>query len=157
MATAFIGLGANLGNTDQTLNAAIRAIKALPDTLLLAKSSYYVTAPVGAKGPDYTNAVIKISTSLSPLQLLDFLQNIECQHGRERPYVNAPRTLDLDILLYDQQIIDSARLTLPHPRMHERAFVLKPLAEIEPLLQLPFNKPVAELLEQVKAQELRLK
>lgn len=100
-------------------------------------SPFYRSAPVQASGPDFINAVAELDTTLAPLELLDALQALELRHGRERPYKNAPRTLDLDLLLYDGQRMDTPRLTLPHPRLHERAFVLYPLRDLAPGLQLP--------------------
>ena len=129
---AFIGLGANLGDAAAALRSALDELSRLPQTRLIASSSLYRTAPVDAGGPDYLNAVARIETSLDPHALLDALQAIELAHGRERPYINAPRTLDLDLLLYGEQQIASPRLTVPHPRMLERAFVLQPLLEIAP-------------------------
>lgn len=134
--TVYIGLGANLGDAQQTLHQALASIASLPHTRLLKTSSLYGTAPVQADGPDYVNAVARISTALSAHELLTQLQTIEQQHGRTRPYQNAPRTLDLDILLYGDDTLHDSRLTLPHPRMHERAFVLVPLAELDPGLVL---------------------
>lgn len=130
---AYVGLGANLG-TDllATLAQAARGLADLPGTGIAALSSAWRSAPVDAGGPDFLNAVAALDTSLPPLQLLDALQAIEQAHGRERPYRNAPRTLDLDLLLYGDLQLDSARLTLPHPRLGERAFVLRPLLEIAP-------------------------
>jgi len=129
---AWIGLGANLGDREAALRAAVRAIAALPGTQVLRTSSLYRSAPVDAGGPDYLNAVAEIATLLEPRALLAALQAIELGAGRERPYRNAPRTLDLDILLYGEQCITTLALTVPHPRMHERAFVLLPLAELAP-------------------------
>lgn len=134
---AYIGLGANLGDLPATLRAALDAIAALPGTRLLAVSSGWRSAPVDAGGPDFLNAVARLETSLEPLALLDGLQAIELVHGRERPYRNAPRTLDLDVLLIDGQSWSDDRLVLPHPRLHERAFVLRPLLELAPDLALP--------------------
>ncbi len=130
--TAYIGLGANLGDAPAALRAAIQALAALPGTQLLQCSALYRSAPVDATGPDFYNAVAALRTSLPPQELLAALQSIEAAAGRERPYRNAPRTLDLDILLFDALAIDTPTLTVPHPRMHERAFVLLPLAEIAP-------------------------
>ena len=130
MARAYIGLGANLGDMAATLRAAVAALGALPQTRLEAVSSAWRSAPVDAGGPDYLNAVVLVETALSPEPLLDALQAIERAHGRERPYVHAPRTLDLDLLLYGDLAMQTARLTLPHPRLHERAFVLYPLLEV---------------------------
>lgn len=130
---AYVGLGANLG-TDllATLTQAASALAALPRTRLVALSSAWRSAPVDAGGPDFLNAVAALDTALSPIELLDALQAIEQAHGRERPYRNAPRTLDLDLLLHGDHVLDTARLTLPHPRLGERAFVLRPLLEIAP-------------------------
>lgn len=132
-ARAFIGLGANLGaDLGLTLSQAARDLAALPETSLAALSSLWRSAPVDAQGPDFVNAVVALDTALAPLALLDALQGIEQAHGRERPYRHAPRTLDLDLLLYDGVVLDTPRLTLPHPRLGERAFVLRPLLEIAP-------------------------
>ena len=130
--TVWIGLGANLGERADTLRTALAAIAALPGTRVLRASSLYRSAPLDAGGPDYLNAVAELRTTLAPQALLDALQAIEQAGGRERPYRNAPRTLDLDILLWGDQVIDTPTLTVPHPRMNERAFVLQPLAEIAP-------------------------
>ncbi len=128
----WIGLGANLGERDAALRQAVQAIAALPGTQVLRVSSLYRSAPVDAGGPDYLNAVAEIATRHDAHALLAALQAIEHGAGRERPYRNAPRTLDLDILLYGEQCITTLALTVPHPRMHERAFVLQPLAELVP-------------------------
>lgn len=136
MTIAYIGLGANLGDAKSTLQRALASFDALPDTTLLASSSLYRTAPVDANGPDYINAVAKIDTTLTAHDLLRALQNAEQLHGRTRAYRNAPRTLDLDILLFGDETIHDIDLTVPHPRMHERAFVLYPLAELQPELTL---------------------
>ena len=130
--TAFIALGANLGDARQSVEDALQALARLPDTRVSARSRLYRTAPHEATGPDFINAVARIETGLNAPALLDALQAIEHAAGRERPYVNAPRTLDLDILLYGDARIDSARLTVPHPRMQGRAFVLHPLADVAP-------------------------
>jgi 2-amino-4-hydroxy-6-hydroxymethyldihydropteridine diphosphokinase len=130
--TAYIALGANLGDARAALRQAMQAMAALPGVALVRSSSLYRTAPVESIGPDYLNAVVEISTTLAPPDLLAALQAIEQAAGRERPYRNAPRTLDLDILLYDELTLDSPALTIPHPRMDQRAFVLVPLAEIAP-------------------------
>src|SRR5690606_32049137 len=126
---AFIGLGANLGDALATLRAAANELCAFPGIFACRLAPFYRSAPVDAGGPDYVNTVAGIRTTLNPWQLLDLLQRIEQQHGRDRPYRNAPRTLDLDLLLYGERQIQDARLTVPHPRMHERAFVLLPLAD----------------------------
>ncbi|GAD20884.1 2-amino-4-hydroxy-6-hydroxymethyldihydropteridine diphosphokinase [Acidovorax sp. MR-S7] len=129
---AWIGLGANLGDARAALRVAVRALAALPGTRVLRVSSLYRSAPVDAGGPDYLNAVAELDTPLAPLALLHALQSIEQAAGRERPYRNAPRTLDLDLLLHGDERLDSPELTVPHPRMGERAFVLLPLAELAP-------------------------
>lgn len=129
---AFIGLGANLGDRGQALAQAVEAMGRLPGTRLVGLSSLYVSAPVDASGPDFLNAVAMLQTSLEPLALLHALQSIELAAGRERPYRNAPRTLDLDVLLHGDLQLDTPELILPHPRMAERAFVLLPLAELAP-------------------------
>ncbi len=130
--TAYIALGANLGDACQTVRKAMDAIGRLPGTRLTQRSHLYRTAPVDATGPDFVNAVVAVATNLAPHDLLAQLQQLELAAGRKRPYRNAPRTLDLDILLFGNQSIATATLTVPHPRMHERAFVLLPLAEIAP-------------------------
>ena len=127
-----MGLGANLGERADTLRAALTAIHALDSTRVQRVSSLYRSAPVDAGGPDYLNAVAELRTTLAPQALLEALQAIELNAGRERPYRNAPRTLDLDILLWGDERIATATLIVPHPRMMERAFVLLPLAELAP-------------------------
>lgn len=136
-ALAYIGLGANLGDARQTLQHALDALAATPGISAVRASGVYRTAPVDAGGPDYLNAVAELRTTLDALALLRRLQAIELAHGRQRPYRNAPRTLDLDLLTYDGQVIDVPDLQVPHPRMHERAFVLAPLQELAPELRLP--------------------
>ncbi|MEO5660047.1 MAG: 2-amino-4-hydroxy-6-hydroxymethyldihydropteridine diphosphokinase [Polaromonas sp.] len=138
--TAYIALGANLGDAVAALQQAVKALSQLPLTQVLQTSSLYKTAPIDtdssrvapAAGNDYVNAVVSLQTGLCAPALLDQLQQLELQAGRERPYRNAPRTLDLDLLLYGSACMESARLTLPHPRLRQRAFVLVPLAEIAP-------------------------
>lgn len=134
---AWVGLGANLGDPLAALQQALRALAATPGVTLRAASSPWRSAPVDAGGPDFVNAVAALDTTLAPLTLLRVLQALEQAQGRERPYPNAPRTLDLDLLLHGQQVLGTHELTLPHPRLHERAFVLEPLAEIAPGLVLP--------------------
>ena len=136
---AYIGLGANLGDARAALRQALAALRQLPRTELLACSSCYQTAALGdapdapdARLPDYLNAVAGLRTGLSAPDLLVALQGIEAAAGRKRPYRNAPRTLDLDVLMYGSAIMNAPSLTLPHPRMLQRAFVLVPLAEIAP-------------------------
>ena len=135
--TAYIGVGANLGDAVQAVRDAIAGIGKLAQTSVTRQSSLYRTEPVHAGGPDYINAVAEISTDLAAPDLLAQLQRLEQAAGRERPYRNAPRTLDLDLLLYGSARIDSAPLQVPHPRMNTRAFVLVPLAEIAPELVAP--------------------
>ena len=130
--SAWIGLGANLGDAVGQLEQAIHSLAQLPQTRLVQCSSFYKSAPIDAGGPDYTNSVVHLETGLSALGLLHQLQKIERMAGRERPYRNAPRTLDLDVLLYDRLQLNTTELTLPHPRMWQRAFVLHPLHEIAP-------------------------
>lgn len=131
---ATIGLGANLGDARQAVHGAVAAIAALDGCQLLATSPLYRSAPIDSSGPDYFNAVLQIFTRLTAPDLLACLHRIERGAGRERPYRNAPRTLDLDLLLYGQARLDSPTLTVPHPRMQQRAFVLRPLADIAPAL-----------------------
>ena len=146
-ATAYVGLGANLGDARAVLRDALDALRALSLPGGFAASSMWGSAPVDSHGPDYVNAVARLRTALDPHALLAALQAIEQRFGRERPYRNAPRTLDLDLLLYGDQVIDDApTLIVPHPRMHERAFVLAPLAEVAPDLVIPGRGPVASLL-----------
>lgn len=134
---AYVALGANLGDTEQTLREALHDLDRIPGTRLGKVSAFHRTAPVDASGPDYTNAVAEVFTGLTAPALLSALQAIENRHGRERPYRHAPRTLDLDLLLYGSARIDSPSLTVPHPRMWERAFVTVPLAEVAPALAAP--------------------
>ena len=133
---AYVALGANLGDPIGTLLEACEALHQLPQTSEVCVSGFYRTAPVEADGPDYINAVAQIKTALAPFDLLHALFAIENTHGRERSYTNAPRTLDLDLLLYGDQTIQTDELIVPHPRMHLRAFVLHPLAELQPKLVL---------------------
>ena len=130
--TVAIGLGGNLGQTPETLRWAVHAIAQLVQTKLLKVSSLYSSKPIDSSGPDYLNAVVLVQTEQAPLEFLLALQKLELAAGRERPYRNAPRTLDLDVLLYGDQQIASPVLTIPHPRLAERAFVLRPLAELAP-------------------------
>ena len=132
--TAHVGLGANLGDPVRSLRLALQALAHWPGVRLHKVSSFYRTAPVDSTGPDYVNAVAELRTQLPPHDLLNALQAIETAQGRERPYRNAPRTLDLDLLLHGCTRTDAPDLILPHPRMHQRAFVMVPLAEIAPQL-----------------------
>ena len=140
MAQAYIGLGANLGDAHATLQQALADLAYTPGVSDIKASGLYRTAPVDSDGPDYLNAVVSLQTSLDPLTLLRSLQAIEQIHGRQRPYRNAPRTLDLDLLWFDDTTINEPDLIVPHPRMHERAFVLAPLQELAPELELPQGK-----------------
>ena len=129
---AVIALGSNLGDAQRHVREALRAIGRLPGTTILSASRLYRTAPWQAQGPDFVNAAVQVATHLTAPALMQALQALERAAGRERPYLNAPRTLDLDILLYGAGRIDSPALTVPHPRMMQRAFVLYPLAEVCP-------------------------
>lgn len=152
---AYVALGANLGDARGTLEAAFEALDEMPDTRLVARSSLYRTAPIGVSGqPDYINAVAALDTALSPEALLCGLLALEARHGRTREFPLAARTLDLDLLLYGEQVLDLPALQVPHPRMHLRAFVLMPLAEIAPALSLPGRGAVADLLRGVSAQPI---
>ncbi len=146
--TAYVALGANLGDAQAAVRQALRDLDGLPQTRCLRASSLYRSAPVDSSGPDYINAVAELRTSLSAHALLAELQRLELLAGRERPWFNAPRTLDLDVLLYGELQLDDPVLTLPHPRMLERAFVLLPLAEIAPELVS------AQQLIRVKTQQI---
>jgi len=134
LVNVYAGLGANLGHARQSIDSAILALGKLPETLLVGRSSFYQSAPFQADGPDYTNAVVHLRTRLNAIDLLRAFQSVEDLAGRERPYRNAPRTLDIDLLLYGNGNIQSPELQVPHPRMNERAFVLLPLSELAPEL-----------------------
>lgn len=151
----FIALGANLGDPVATVKAAILALRELPQTEFIAASSLYRTAPVGLKHqPDFINAVVELVAVSPAPTVLETLFEIEARFGRQRSVRNAPRTLDLDLLLYGDELSDDPQLTLPHPRLHERAFVLAPLAEIAPQLVIPGRGPVAELLLRCADQQI---
>ena len=145
-ASAYIGLGANLGDAPATLAQAIEALRNTPGINHVQSSNLYRSDPVDAPGPAYINAAAKLSTTLAPLALLEVLRGIETQFGRERHFRNAPRTLDLDLLLYDQLEFETLSLTVPHPRMHLRAFVLKPLIELGAQSVVIKNKPLSDWL-----------
>ena len=136
-AVTYVGIGANLGDAQATVAAAGLALAALPHSRLLALSSVYRSAPIDAAGPDFFNAVACLHTTLAAAALLAELQAIERSFGRQRPYRHAPRSLDLDLLLLGGEVVNSAALTLPHPRLHQRAFVLQPLLELNPALAAP--------------------
>lgn len=152
---AYIGLGANLGQAQASIHTAAKEITDINGVHGLRLSALYDTSPVDSTGPNYVNAVAEISTSLTAIDLLHALQAIESNHGRTRPYKNAPRTLDLDLLWYDGQTINTDELIVPHPRMHLRAFVLQPLADLAPELELSHGSPL-KLLENIQDQEITM-
>lgn len=155
-ARAFIALGANIVHPAEQIRQAIARLSALPQTRLVCTSSLYSSAPVGyADQPDFINAVAEISTTLPPHRLLEAMQTIENELGRERSIPNGPRTIDLDLILYGDQAIAGHELQVPHPRMHERAFVLVPLCEIDPELNIPGHGAASALLASVAGQALR--
>ena len=148
--SVYVGLGANLGDAQQAVQNASADLANLPLTQLVVCSSLYQSSPVDAQGPDFVNAVVHLKTRLNAIDLLHACQAIESRAGRERPYRNAPRTLDIDILLFGEANVISAELILPHPRMKDRAFVLVPLNEIAP------QWVIASDLQKVKGQAVRL-
>ena len=151
----FIALGANLGDPVATVKAAILALRELPQTQFIAASSLYRTAPVGLRHqPDFINAVVEVVAVVPAPTLLESLFAIEARFGRQRSVKNAPRTLDLDLLLYGDELSSDPQLTLPHPRLHERAFVLVPLAEIAPQLSIPGHGSVGDLLLRCADQQI---
>jgi 2-amino-4-hydroxy-6-hydroxymethyldihydropteridine diphosphokinase len=154
---AFVGLGSNLGDSVATVRSALAELGDLRATTLLAKSSLYRTAPLAAEvQPDYINAVAEIDTALAPAALLASLLALESRYGRERPAPDAPRTLDLDLLLYGDLDIDEPGLTVPHPRMHLRAFVLQPLVEIVPDCVIPGRGLARTCLTHVSSQRVEV-
>ena len=156
MHLAYIALGANLADPVAQITAALAALRDLPQSRLLRASSLYRTAPVGIHGqPDFINAVAAVETTLAPQALLAALFAGEGQFGRRRDFHHAPRTLDLDLLLYDDAILDTPELTLPHPRMHLRAFVLAPLLEIAPDCRIPGRGLAAAWLPAVSMQQIK--
>lgn len=153
---AYVGLGANLGDPRRQLEQALRELDELPDTRLRTRSSLYRSAPVGHAGqPDFVNAVAELETCLPATALLAELRAIEARHGRTRSFANAPRTLDLDLLLFGEERIAVPGLTVPHPRMHERAFVLMPLVEIAPEAVIPGRGRASDLLERCASQAVQ--
>jgi 2-amino-4-hydroxy-6-hydroxymethyldihydropteridine diphosphokinase len=155
MARAVIGLGANVGDPVAQLHSAVDAIGRLRETAVIAVSSFYRSAPLGYMDqPDFVNAAVAVETALAPRALLEALQSIEMAAGRERTFRNAPRPLDLDILLYADWVIDEPGLTLPHPRLHERAFALAPLVEVEPAAVVPGRGRAADLLASCASQRV---
>jgi 2-amino-4-hydroxy-6-hydroxymethyldihydropteridine diphosphokinase len=149
---AYVGLGANLGDARATLRQAVSALAGLPGSQMHACSSLYRSAPLDAQGPDFLNAAVALRTRLDAQSLLRHLLAIEQRHGRERPYRNAPRTLDLDLLLHGDSVVEAPGLTLPHPRMHLRAFVLAPLLELDPRARVPGQGAAADLLAGLSGQ-----
>lgn len=157
MSVAWVGLGANLDDPVAQLQTALAELGTIPRSACLRHSSLYRSAPVGLQGqPNFCNAVAELTTLLSPQELLQALFVIEKQHHRQRDVRWGPRTLDLDLLLYDQQQIETAELVVPHPRMHQRAFVLRPLAELDPALHVPGHGRVGNLLAALPAQTISL-
>ncbi|KLT73456.1 2-amino-4-hydroxy-6-hydroxymethyldihydropteridine pyrophosphokinase [Neisseria arctica] len=155
--TAVIALGSNLQNPAEQLRGALDALTAHPQIRVEKVSSFYVTEPVGyTDQPDFVNAVCVVSTTLSGMELLDTLNGIEADFGRERTFRNAPRTLDLDIIDYAGEISEHPRLILPHPRAHERSFVMRPLAEIAPDYSLGMHGTATELAEKLGNGGIRL-
>ena len=147
MTLAYVGIGSNLEDPRRQVEQAVEELKRIARTTLLQRSSLYRSAPVGySEQPQFINAVAALETALEPDRLLGELQAIEARHGRRRSFANAPRTLDLDLLLYGKQTIRSPHLTVPHPRMHERAFVLRPLLELDPQVEIPGKGTAAQLL-----------
>ncbi|WP_321870379.1 2-amino-4-hydroxy-6-hydroxymethyldihydropteridine diphosphokinase [Paraburkholderia tropica] len=154
MTVAWLGIGANLGDARQTLKDTVVCLAQQHSITVLAKSSLYRTAPIDAGGDDYFNCVVKLDTRLAVRELLGLCHRVEHHFGRERPFRNAPRTLDIDILLYGGEIIDEPDLMVPHPRMTVRAFVLAPLAEVDPELEIPGKGRISDFLPGVADQRI---
>ena len=153
MTLAYVGLGANLGEPRLQVETALSELGSIPRTRVLKASSLYRSAPMGyANQPEYVNAVAQLDTDLDAPQLLAELQALEARHGRSRSFANAPRTLDLDLLLFGESTLATEDLAIPHPRMHERAFVLKPLLEIAPDAAVPGRGPARALLARCEGQ-----
>lgn len=153
--SCFIGIGSNLGDAEANVRWAIDRLGHTAGSRLTGQSSLFRTAPIDAGGDDYINAVVRIETILLPEELLQALQSIEQNMGRERPYRNAPRTLDLDLLLYGSQAISMDSLTVPHPRMTQRAFVLIPLLQIDPFITIPGQGPAHAFVPAVAGQAIQ--
>ncbi len=155
---AYIGLGANEGDVIDTLKAAVEALRTLQACAFVGVSPYYRSAPVDAEGPDYTNAVVALDTSIEPYELLLALLDIELRLGRKRrgadTQTKTARKVDLDLLLHGSLLMRSTPLTLPHPRMHQRAFVLRPLLDLAPEIEVPGFGPAARLLEALAHQRV---
>jgi len=155
MTVAYVGLGANIGEPRGQLQKALQDLGALPQTRVTATSDFYRSAPMGfLDQPEFLNAVAQLDTGLSPEPLLDHLQEIEKRHGRQRSVANAPRTLDLDLLMYGNRVLHTPRLTLPHPRMHARAFVLQPLLELDSEISIPGKGKAIALLAACALQKI---
>ena len=152
MAEVYIALGSNMAGPHDQLDRALKSLASIPEIQIVAVSDRYQTPAIGPSQPDYINAAAQLQTSMSPESLLDTLQSIEQQQDRVRTVRWGPRTLDLDILLYNNIVRDTERLTIPHPRMAERAFVLLPLADINRDLALPCGKTVSQLLANCSVQ-----
>lgn len=156
MAVALIALGSNLQQPEKQVSKAIEVLANTPGLRLIKASSLYATAPVGYDNqPDFINAAVQVATDIPAPQLMQLLLDIEQTFGRERPFLNAPRILDLDLLDYEGMHLDTELLTLPHPRMHERGFVIVPLAEIVPDFMLPQGKTVVEWMAESQHQDIR--
>jgi 2-amino-4-hydroxy-6-hydroxymethyldihydropteridine diphosphokinase len=151
----YVGVGSNLGDARANVERAIRRLRQLAATRNAAASGLFASAPIDAGGDDYVNAVVRFETSLPAAELLGELQAIEHEFGRERPYRNAPRTLDLDLLLYGSSSISGDTLTVPHPRMAQRAFVLLPLLQLDPAVVIPGHGPAQALAAGVADQAIR--
>ncbi len=153
---AYIGLGSNQGEIVEALNSAIESLRSIEQTAVVAVSPFYRSAPIDAPGPDFLNAVAKVETALEPYALLLHLLDIELMLGRKRRGLkkNAPRNVDLDLLLVGDMIIQSTPLTLPHPRLHLRAFVLRPLLDLAPEIRIPGQGPAAAFLDAVEDQKI---
>jgi 2-amino-4-hydroxy-6-hydroxymethyldihydropteridine diphosphokinase len=152
---AFVGIGANLGDPVAQVHAAVAALGALPATRLVAASALYRTAPLGYTAQkDFVNAAVELETDLAPRALLGHLHAIEAAAGRERRFKDAPRTLDLDLLLFGAETIDEPGLAVPHPRLHERAFALAPVLELDPDCTIPGRGPAREWLARAGAQRV---
>jgi 2-amino-4-hydroxy-6-hydroxymethyldihydropteridine diphosphokinase len=152
---AFIGIGANLGDAHANVERAIQRLEKMDGARLTGRSSLFRTAPVDAGGDDYINAVVRLETHVPPDELLQRLQALEQEFGRERPYPNAPRTLDLDILLYGEQQLASDSLTVPHPRLTERAFALIPLLQLDPFIAIPGKGPAHRFVPGIAGQVIQ--
>ena len=150
----FVGLGANLGDAAASVRCAMQLLGTVPQTTLVAASGLYRSPPLDALGPDYINAIAELRSGLAPEALLAQLQSLEQRFGRERPYRHAPRTLDLDLLFFGDRHLASASLTLPHPRAHQRAFVLAPLADLAPQWRLANGDTVAQALTKLADQRV---